>query len=66
MFGPPIKGPYDASRGSQVTLWVRKWLDDVLPLEEESHTQVTSYECEGGEMKVRSCELARSGGAAKR
>ncbi|GMH73429.1 hypothetical protein TL16_g06189 [Triparma laevis f. inornata] len=53
VFGPPIKGPYDASRGSQVTSWVRKWLDDVLPLEEESHAQVTSYECEGGEMKPK-------------
>ena len=36
VFGPPVKGPYDASRGEKVTCWVRKWLDDVLPLEEVS------------------------------
>ncbi|GMH99065.1 hypothetical protein TrVE_jg9173 [Triparma verrucosa] len=53
VFGPPVKGPYDASRGEKVTCWVRKWLDDVLPLDEGSHAEVTSYECEGGEMRPK-------------
>jgi len=48
---PPLAGaPYDQARGSSVVSWVRRFLDDVLPLEQGSHADVTCYRVSEGEL----------------
>jgi malate synthase len=44
---PQGKG-YDAERGARVIAWGRAFLDDVVPLAQGSHVDVTSYRVENG------------------
>lgn len=46
----PAPGPYDPDRGAQVIAWVRSFLDDTVPLESGSHTCVTRYEVDAGQL----------------
>ncbi|MDE3078886.1 MAG: malate synthase G [Paracoccaceae bacterium] len=39
----PPKGGFDAARGARVIDWGRKFLDDVVPLAQGSHADVTRY-----------------------
>ena len=47
--GPP-PGPYDAARGERVIAWVRRLLDELIPLAEGSHAEVTAYRVVAGEL----------------
>ncbi len=49
---PPV-GPYDRERGDRVIAWVRRFLDDVVPLQGSSHMLVTSYAVDGGRLLAR-------------
>lgn len=49
---PLVGAPYDQARGSLVVSWVRRFLDDVLPLERGSHADVTCYRVSEGELVV--------------
>ena len=49
---PPV-GPYDRERGDRVVAWVRRFLDDVVPLQGASHGEVTAYSVEGGRLLAR-------------
>ena len=41
---PPLDTPgYDPTRGGEVIAWVRRFLDDVVPLDRGSHADATSY-----------------------
>jgi malate synthase len=41
---PPLATPgYDPTRGAKVIAWVRELLDEVVPLDNGSHADVTSY-----------------------
>ncbi|HSF63760.1 MAG TPA: malate synthase G [Paracoccaceae bacterium] len=44
----PPKGAFDESRGARVIAWGRAFLDDVVPLAEGSHADVTGYRVQGG------------------
>jgi malate synthase len=48
----PPAGPYDAARGTEVVAWVRRFLDDVVPLASGSHADATAYRLEGAELTV--------------
>jgi malate synthase len=41
---------YDHLRGERVVAWVREFLDDVVPLEQGSHSDVVGYRVEGGQL----------------
>ncbi len=47
---PPTGTGYDPLRGEQVIAWARTFLDEVLPLDDGSHTDVTSYQVVHGEL----------------
>jgi len=49
---PPSPGPYDRARGAEVVAWVRRFLDDVVPLAGASHADATGYLVEGGHLTV--------------
>jgi malate synthase len=40
---PPEAGPYDPARGRRVIEWVRRFLDEVAPLDGSSHAEAVSY-----------------------
>jgi malate synthase len=46
----PIGHSYDPIRGARVVAWVREFLDDVVPLEQGSHSDVMGYRIEGGQL----------------
>ncbi|MCE9622595.1 MAG: malate synthase G [Actinomycetia bacterium] len=46
----PAPGPYDRERGDRVVAWVRGFLDDVVPLRDASHADVTEYTVDGGRL----------------
>ena len=39
---PAPSGAYDPERGGQVIAWVRRFLDEVLPLERGSHAEASA------------------------
>jgi malate synthase len=45
---PPPVGPYDQERGAAVIAWCRAFLDEVVPLAQGSHTDVTGYRIQDG------------------
>jgi malate synthase len=46
----PPAGPYDQRRGERVIAWVRAFLDDVVPLDGASHSDVTGYGVESSRL----------------
>lgn len=54
----PVSGGYDPARGSRVIAWVRSFLDEVLPLEEGSHHQATSYAVVNGDLQIIVSDVA--------
>ncbi|MEQ1873701.1 MAG: malate synthase G [Ilumatobacteraceae bacterium] len=46
----PSAGPYDRVRGDRVIAWVRRFLDDVVPLQGASHVDITSYTVDGSRL----------------
>jgi malate synthase len=44
---PPAGGGYDEERGARVIAWGRALLDEIAPLTDGSHADVTSYRIEG-------------------
>ena len=46
---PAGKG-YDEARGARVVEWAKAFLDEVAPLSDASHADVTAYTIEGGEL----------------
>jgi malate synthase len=46
----PIGSSYDPRRGARVVAWVRGFLDDVVPLERASHSEVMGYRIENGQL----------------
>ena len=59
----PPPGDYDRARGERVIAWCRSFLDDVVPLEGVSHSDVTAYRVEGGRLVV-DLDGGRSAGPA--
>lgn len=49
---PPPAGAYDPARGAKVISLVRGWLDEFVPLDGASHSDVTRYAIEGGALVV--------------
>jgi len=43
---------YNAIRGARVQAYARRFLDDVIPLTQGSHIEVTSYQVSGGKLVV--------------
>jgi malate synthase len=58
---PPPPGPYDPARGAGVIAWVRRFLDDVMPLESASHQEAAGYLAEGGRLAVALADGTRTG-----
>ncbi|MCW2528337.1 MAG: malate synthase [Pseudonocardiales bacterium] len=48
----PQSGGYDPARGAEVIAWVRRFLDDVVPLTDGSHADATRYLIAGGALVV--------------
>jgi malate synthase len=48
----PPSGPYDSARGAEVVAWVRRFLDEVLPLTVGSHADAKAYRLGGAELAV--------------
>ncbi|WP_309630272.1 malate synthase G [Brevundimonas sp.] len=46
----PTGGPYDAARGARVVSRARAFLDEAVPLETGSHSQVTGWSVEAGKL----------------
>ncbi len=44
----PSASSYDPARGARVIVWVREFLDDVVPLLRASHGDVAGYRVDGG------------------
>ncbi len=49
----PPRGAYDRDRGARVVAWVRRFLDDVVPLQGASHAEVTVYSVDEGGLLPR-------------
>jgi len=49
---PSPGGPYDPVRGAEVIAWVRRFLDDVVPLAAGSHSEATGYTVAAGALSV--------------
>ncbi|HEY0519256.1 MAG TPA: malate synthase G [Ilumatobacteraceae bacterium] len=63
---PPVAGPYDAARGARVVAWVRRFLDDVVPLavvegSQRSHAAVTAYMLADGALTAAFADGSRTG-----
>jgi malate synthase len=43
----PDPGPYDPKRGARVVAWARDFLDEVIPLETDSHHDVVAFHVDG-------------------
>jgi malate synthase len=50
MGSTPELGGYDPERGAEVVGWAKKFLDDVTPLVNASHADVTRYAVVGGQL----------------
>ncbi len=48
----PPPGPYDPERGDAVIGWVRRFLDEVVPLERGSHSDAVGYSVADGHLVV--------------
>lgn len=55
---PPVPGPYDRVRGAKVIAWVRRFLDDVVPLAAGSHADAVAYRVDGSSLAA---DLGASG-----
>ncbi len=52
--GPPPRGNgYDMARGEKVVAWVRAFLDESVPLNDASHSDVQSYRVVDGNLQAR-------------
>ncbi|MCE6950150.1 malate synthase G [Cereibacter sphaeroides] len=63
----PPEGGFDAARGARVIAWGRQFLDEVVPLAEGSHADVTGYRVEDGALVPalkNPAEFVGYGGAA--
>jgi malate synthase len=49
---PPPPGPYDEARGERVIGWGRAFLDEVFPLAQGSHRDVSAYRIRDGGLEV--------------
>ncbi|MDQ6696010.1 MAG: malate synthase G [Actinomycetota bacterium] len=58
---PPVSGPYDPERGRGVVRWVRRFLDDVVPLAAGSHADATGYAVADDDLEVTLAEGQRGG-----
>ncbi len=57
-------GPYDPARGREVIAWARAFLDDVVPLTDGSHSDVTAYRVVEGSLQVDRADGSSAGLAA--
>jgi malate synthase len=58
---PPRGGGYDEARGARVVAWGRAFLDEIAPLEQGSHAEVTEYRVEDGRLATNLGGLADPG-----
>ena len=58
---PPPSGPYDAARGERVIAWARAFLDDVVPLQGASHTDVVRYRVDAAALVADLREGSKAG-----
>ncbi|CAN5587811.1 malate synthase G [soil metagenome] len=49
----PPPGLYDRERGDKVVAWVRRFIDDVVPLHGASHADTSAYTVEDGRLLAR-------------
>ena len=57
----PPSGPYDPARGAEVVAWVRRFLDDVVPLADGSHADATAYRVDGSHLAVELTDGRKTG-----
>ena len=56
VLGTPTPGDYDPDHGQRVIRWVRKFLDDVVPLAGTSHADCKVYHVHEGRLCVDTCD----------